>query len=176
MPSEQNLRQHIWMTGLPALMSSPEGIAIGQRVPWFGAIAGGILGPSLVVSVMLYLQAPSDWLCAFAIVGGVMWLLLITYVWWLWRQPPIVEFDSSKRSITIPRLRLSLPLTDIERFDLVDCTCEDGEGGRYPVVALRLSSESYIFVTNRRREFRDAWTAFTGAIHAAVTHSSTAKT
>ena len=176
MTSEQNLRQQFWMTGMPALMSSPAGIAIGQRVPWFGAIAGGILGPSLVVSVMLYLHAPSDWLCGFVIVGGAMWLLLITYVWWLWRQPPIVEFDSSKSSITIPRLRLSLPLTDIERFDLVDGTCADGEGGRYPVVALRLSSESYIFVTNRKREFRDAWTAFTGTIHAAVSHSSTAKT
>ena len=132
--------------------------------------------PSLVVSVLLYLDAPYDWICAFAIIGGGVCLLLFAYVLWLWRQVTIVEFDFRKSSITVPRLRLSLPLTDIERFDLVEGTCADGEGGRYPVVALRFSSEPYIFVTNRRREFRDAWTAFTGTIQARISHSSKGKT
>ena len=176
MTSEQNLRQQFWMAGTPILIRSLAGIAIGQRVPWFGAIAGGIFGPSLVVCVMFYLQAPSDWFVAVAIVGGVMWFLLIAYVWWLWRQPPIVEFDSSKSLITVPRLSLSLPITEIERFDLVDGTCSDGEGGRYSVVALRLSPESFIFVTNRRRKFRDAWTVFRATIHEAASHLPTANT
>jgi hypothetical protein len=174
MPIEQKLRQQLWMTGTPILLRSLMGASIGQRVPWFGAVAGGILAPSLAFGFMIYVHVPSDWLGAFALFVGVMWLLLIAYVLWLWSQPPIVEFDQGKSSITIPRLRMSLPQTELARFDLLDGTCSDGEGGSYPVVALRLAPESFIFVTNRRREFRDAWNAFVSIVQASATCSPSA--
>lgn len=165
MPPDNQVRQHNWMTGIPFVKRSPSGYSIIQRVPWFNAFIGGIAPPPMIVWALIHFHAPSNWVTGFIVFGCFTCVLLMFYVWWIWRQPPIISFNLGTGSISVPRLNLSLPKSDLERIQLLESTCSNGEGGPYPVLVLQLSPASLIYVTNRRRELRNAWTSFIEAVH-----------
>jgi hypothetical protein len=126
------------MTGTPLLVKSIDRIELTQRMPWIALLGFGLLFPCVVWAVTELTDFPSSWALLFQIVFGLGGLACASFALVLRRTEPILYWRFREPAISIPRLTLHLKVSELHRLVTHTRSCEDGEGGTYPVRALEM--------------------------------------